>query len=436
MTATTIFALSSAPGRAGVAVFRVSGPDALATAQRLTRRNLPPREATLVTLRRPSDGITIDTALAILMPRPRSFTGEDCVEFHTHGGRAITRLMLETLSDEPGLRLAEPGEFALRAFHSGKLDLTEAEGLADLIDAETEAQRRQAIRQASGALSRLYDGWRELLLETLALTEAAIDFSDEGDVAGSAFAEARVRARRLADDLDRHLDDARRGEIVRDGFRVVLAGPVNAGKSTLLNWFAQRDAAIVSDEPGTTRDVIDVRLDLDGFPVTIADTAGLRSTSNSVELEGIRRSHARIDDADLVLWLTPVDQTEAPHAPAGAWIVRTKADTRYRTGDERIAISVHTGFGLDALTASLIAHIGERIGETADSEPVLTQARHRALVVRARQHIADFLDADPDMPELAAEDLRRGAYELGRLTGRIDPEDVLGAIFGRFCIGK
>ena len=308
-TGDTIFALSSGHGRAGVAVIRVSGPNAGIVIDRMASPRPKPRFAAFRTITDPGSGEVLDQALVLWFPAPKSETGEDMAELQVHGGRAVVAGVFEAIGGIEGCRLAEPGEFARRAFENGKLDLTGVEGLADLIDAETAAQRRQALRQADGALARLYGGWRADLIEALALLEAAIDFSDEGDVARDAEAMSRERFAALRDAIARHLDDGHRGELVRDGFQVVLAGAPNSGKSSLLNALARRDVAIVSEEAGTTRDIIEVKLDLEGLPVVVSDTAGIREAAGKVEQEGIRRALQRAGQADLVVWL--VDASNA-----------------------------------------------------------------------------------------------------------------------------
>lgn len=338
----------------------------------------------------------------------------------------------------------------MRAFENGKIDLTEAEGIADLIDAETEAQRRQAVAQAGGVLSRLYEGWRGELLDAMALTEAAIDFSDEADVADDALVRAREIAVVLREKLSAHLADGRRGEILRDGFRVVLAGAPNVGKSSLLNALARREAAIVSDEAGTTRDVIEVRLDLDGFPVIISDTAGIREATGAVEQEGIRRTIAHGRAADLVIWIADATAPEwsvpVEIADSGVAIipVQNKSDL---VRDERpaddfagfnerrpLSISAKSGEGLAALSARIATIARDKI-EPADG-PVITQARHRQALEDCERMLRAYLDQKSVTPEIGAEELRSAARALGRITGRVDAEEVLGAIFSRFCIGK
>lgn len=463
MTAvSTIFALSSAPGRAGVAVIRISGPAVRDVLRTMAHPAVTDRQAAFRRIRHPQNGDEIDRAVVLFFASPKSETGEDVAEFQVHGGPAVIRAVLDALARVQGCRMAEAGEFARRAFQNGKIDLAEAEGLADLIEAETEDQRRQALRQASGHLSALTDGWRERLIACAALVEAGIDFSDEGDVAADAFAQARRQAIPLRDEIRAALDDGHRGEILRDGFRIVLAGAPNVGKSSLLNALARRDAAIVSPEPGTTRDTIEVRLDLGGLPIVITDTAGLRATTGAVEQEGVRRTLRSAAAADLVVWVveaaapedpsvpraSPGDTTEAPPAqglridPGRLLIAANKADltpAAPRPVGVDIAVSALTGAGIPELVrllaerarARLITHPG---GVTAPA--VVTQARHRHLLEACCDHLDAFLAGTDDAPELRAEDVRSAASALGRITGRIDAEDVLDAVFGRFCIGK
>ncbi len=443
--ASTIFALASAPGRAGVAVVRVSGEGAGRVLEFMAGPRPEPRRAVGRFVRHPETGETLDRGVVLWFPAPKSFTGEDVAELHLHGGRAVIRAVLDALALMPGLRMAEPGEFARRAFEAGKLDLAEVEGLADLIDAETEGQRRQALAQASGTLSDLYDGWRASLIEALGLIEAGLDFADEGDIGAKTFADATSIITVLARAVRHHLDDGHRGEILRDGFRVALTGPPNAGKSSLLNALARRDAAIVSEEAGTTRDVIEVRLDLGGLPVIVSDTAGFRETEGAIEREGMRRSRAVAEAADLVLWLTDASSPETvlPAELAAVadrtLLVLNKIDLVSNGGmptlpDDMVPLSVTTGAGLGDLIKrlSVIAH--ERIGH--HEEPALTQVRHRQLVEQCRDSLEAFLLGAASDVELRAEDLRRAADALGRITGRVDVEDVLDHIFGRFCIGK
>ncbi len=400
-------------------------------------------EAALRNIRHPETAELLDQGLVLWFAGPHSETGEDMAEFHVHGGRAVTLAMLRALGAIPGTRLAEPGEFARRAFENGKIDLTQAEAIADLVDAETETQARQALRQAGGSLARLYEGWRAQLIEAQALSEAAIDFSDEGDVSDKATDGARAIVITLTEALRRHLDDNRRGEILREGFHVVIAGPPNVGKSSLLNAIARREAAIVSDEAGTTRDVVEVRLDLSGLPVVLSDTAGIREAEGKVEREGIRRTIARAEAADLVLWM--MDATEPqPELPSdlAAYEQRTlrvlnkidlmRVKPELREGWR--ALSLKTGDGLSELVRAIEHEARSRIG--AGDTPVITQARHRQQIVACLEALEAHLAGEAEDLELRAEDLRQAATALGRITGRVDVEDVLDQIFGRFCIGK
>ena len=438
----TIFALSSGTGTSGVAIIRASGPGVLRIVTEFALGVLPPRAARLVRIIDPTSNELIDTALALRFPAPRSYTGEDVLELHVHGGRAVIAALLAALSRIEGCRLAEAGEFTRRAFHNGKLDLTEAEGLADLIAAETEAQRRQALRVAGGALRDLYDGWRIKLIESMALMEASLDFSDEPDVASDSVAQARAAATSLRAQLSSHLEDERRGEILRDGLRVVIAGPPNAGKSSLLNALARRDVAIVSPEPGTTRDVVEARLDLGGYPIIVCDTAGIRDRpAGAIEAEGIRRSLARFAEADLVLWLIdachPISTLPIELLDQGAKVlpVLSKIDLSRPAGlTVAAAVSTLTGEGLPAL----LDVIGQRAARQLDAgdSPQITTSRQRSLVVATGVALDAFFAGSPEQPELRAEDLRQAARSLGLLTGRVDVEDVLHQLFGRFCIGK
>jgi tRNA modification GTPase len=470
--ASTIFALSSGAGRAGVAVIRISGPGVRHVMALMSAPDVLDRRAGLRRIVHPQTRALLDEAVVLFFAGPASETGEDVVEFQVHGGRAVVRAVLDALATIPDCRMAEPGEFARRAFNNGKLDLVEIEALADLVDAETEAQRRLALR-SGGVLSTLYEGWRTRLIEVAALTEAAIDFSDEGDVSASSFHAAQDRAKPLAAEISRHLDDGHRGEILRDGFRVALLGPPNAGKSSLLNALARRDAAIVSEEAGTTRDVIEVRLDLDGYPVIVSDTAGIRETDGIVEREGIRRSLAAARDADLTLWLSETGLDSPPESISREMclLVRTKVDlaksplpvlhgerARVRGGpgseqaaaphpnplpmpreeawgEGAVAISTKTGAGIDELVRTIAARAADAIGGDSDA-PVVAQTRHRLHLEAAAVCLRDYLNGSPEALELRAEDVRRAAHALGRITGRVDVEDVLDQIFSRFCIGK
>jgi tRNA modification GTPase len=437
----TIYAPSSGHGKAGVAVIRISGPQSVEVLRRMAGGVPQPRVARLTTIRNPESREILDRGLILFFPAPRSFTGEDMAELHIHGGRAVLEGVLAALTTFEDMRVAEPGEFARRAFENGKLDLTAAEGLADLIDAETEAQRRQAIRQADGALAELYEGWRVRLIAASAAIEAALDFSDERDVPETIADAARPAVKMLVGEMAAHLADARGGEILRDGFRVVIAGPPNAGKSSLLNALARRDAAIVSAEAGTTRDVIEVRLNLDGYPVILMDTAGIREALGAIEAEGIRRTLDRMREADLVLWLDDLTAPTITPLPAPGddapetLRVANKTDLATMPAPENaIPISARTGAGLDGLLAVLLQRVRSQIGATEDAP--ITRARYRYELQRAQAALISFLHNSDAALELRAEDLRSAATALGRLTGRVDVEDILDKIFSDFCIGK
>lgn len=428
----TIFALSSGRPPSGVAVVRLSGAEAAAAVLALSGRLPPPRLAGYGALRDPSTGEALDRGLVLFFPGPASATGEDVAELHLHGGRAVVAAVLRALSALPGLRPAEAGEFTRRAHANGKLDLAEVEGLADLVAAESEAQRRQALALASGALSRRVGGWREGLVGALALLEAGIDFSDEGDVSGAVTDEACAILARLAGEMRATLADAGRGERVRDGLVVALAGPPNAGKSTLLNRLAGREAAIVSAVPGTTRDVLEVHLELAGQAVTLLDTAGLRPTEDLVEAEGVRRALARAEGADLVLWLSEAG-AEPPPALMGAVRVRTKTDAGGGVPEGWIGISAETGQGIE----DLVGRIEQAAQGLGGGEPALvTRARQRRAMEQAAAHLERALGDFAGHEELRAEEVRLVMRALDRLIGRVDVEDVLDALFGTFCIGK
>lgn len=439
----TIYALASGPGRAGVAVIRASGPEAGPALDVLAGAPRPAPRAAALRRFRNDEGEEIDQGLAVWFPGPASFTGEDCAEFHVHGGPAVVAAMADALGTR-GLRPAEAGEFTRRAFANGKMDLTEAEGLADLIDAETEGQRAQALAQMTGALRALYEGWREELITVLAALEGEIDFPDEDDVPDHLSETAGGPLERLAAALEEHLDDDRRGERVRDGFVIALIGAPNAGKSSLLNRLARREAAIVTDIPGTTRDVVEVRMVLGGFPVILADTAGLRAASDAVEAEGVRRALARAEDADLRLALVDVSRETfgaelADRLRPGDGVVWNKADLaapfdEAPDGLAGFAVSALNGQGVEALERWIAERVTERL--SLREAPALSRARHRSGVERALEHLRRAQARLADAPELAAADVHLALRALESLTGRIDVEDVLDRVFSQFCIGK
>lgn len=429
----TIVALSSGAGRAGVAVVRISGNRVRFVLETMVGSVPEPRRARYAALRDQA-GEVIDHGLVLFFPGPASFTGEDVAEFQVHGSRAVLGRLLTTLTALPGLRLAEAGEFTRRAFEAGKLDLAAVEGLADLIDSETEWQRRQALRQMEGALGVAAAEWRTALVKAMTLLEAEIDFSDEGDVGGPLIAAAVAGASAVLPSLRRALGSFSAGERVREGFVVVLAGPPNAGKSSLLNALARRDVAIVSPVAGTTRDAIEVRLDLGGIPVVLVDTAGLRESADAIEAEGVRRALQRAANADLVLHLRAVGAPAVPEMIAAPCVaIATKIDLGGEAGPGELGVSALTGAGLDAL----IGLVADRLTALGQAEPaLLTRERQRVAVLDAAAAIERAGAIPPEQPELIAEELRLAVRALERLIGRVDVEDVLDSLFSGFCIGK
>ena len=436
----TIFALSTGAPPAGVAVVRLSGSSVRFGLETLVGSIPEPRRASLRSVRA-RGGEVIDKGLVLFFPVPASFTGEDMAELHLHGGRAVVAAILAELETLSGFRAAEAGEFTRRAFANQRMDLTQVEGLADLILAETEAQRRQALRQADGVLRRLYDGWRDQLIRARALIEAELDFPEEDDVPGSVSVQVWDAVAALEKEIVNHVAD-RRGERLRDGAEIVILGPPNAGKSSLINAIAQRDVAIVTPEPGTTRDLIEVRLDLGGYPVTLVDTAGLREADSVVEQEGIRRAEERAAKADVVVWLRDVTDDDRGTGPLpGAVTVGTKIDLidsegerLRRTAGFDVILSARTGEGVSSLLALLAGRVADHL--PAAESILTTRSRHRTALLGCLEALHCALD-EPDRPiELRAEDLRRAGDALGRITGRIDVEDLLDVIFRDFCIGK
>lgn len=435
----TIFAPATGVGRAAISIIRLSGPACDKTLEALVRGALPAaRRAALKTLRHPVTGEELDRALVIRFPAPHSFTGEDMAELQITGGRAVLAGIFEALAHLADMRPAEPGEFALRAFENARLDLSQVEGLADLVDAQTQAQRRQALRIAGGALTRESEAIRTFVLEAMAQIEAQIDFSDQEDVDADGLRRARQLAETAARRIEQTLVSAQSGERLRDGFNVVIAGPPNVGKSTLMNAIARRDVSIVSPTPGTTRDPIEIQLDLRGFPVNLVDTAGIRDTDDPIEKEGIARARRRADEADLTLWLS-----EGPAAEAAASSgnqspvisVRTKIDLAAKISSPgMIAVSARTGDGIDRLLDAVADVAEERF--TGQGVALITLTRHRLAFEEALAHLERLLAQQDAAPEFIAEDLRLAARALARIAGRIDVEEVLGEIFSRLCIGK
>ena len=435
----TIFALASGAGRAAIAVLRISGPECSAVLQIIAPgADFPDRRAVLRTLRHPYSREPLDRALITWFCAPRSFTGEEMAEVSVTGGRAVTSAFIKALALIPGLRLAEPGEFAWRAFMNGKIDLSEVDGLADLVEAETEAQRRQAQRIAGGALSRECDAIRTSLLEAMAAVETQIVFTDVEDASDFTLETVKDAARGAIERIDRALATADAAARLREGFTVVIAGPPNVGKSTLMNALAGRDVAITSPVPGTTRDLIEVFLDLRGYPVILVDTAGVRESHDPIEQEGVARARRRAESADLILWLNDRADDLGPSLGSATLVVRTKMDLKQADPSvgkpAGVAISAKTGAGVDRLL-DVIAELAEE--RMSSREPtLLTLERHRRGFQEARQALAATLVPGAAEPELIAEDLRRAALAMDRIVGRIGAEDVLGEIFARLCVGK
>jgi len=446
----TIFALSSGRPPSAIALVRVSGPQAGNALTLLAGKIPAPRLATRVLLRA-ADQTPIDDAVVLWFPGPASATGEDVAEFHAHGGRAVLAALFAALAALPDVRAADPGEFTRRAFENGKLDLTEAEALDDLIHADTNRQRRQALRQLKGLLGDKARDWRARIIEASALIEAGIDFSDEGDVSSELIAPALEKVKILLGEIEEVLAAQGRSERLRDGLVVAITGPPNVGKSTLMNALARREVAIVSPHAGTTRDIIEVQLDLDGYPVTVIDTAGVREADDPVEQEGVRRAKARAADADLVLWLVDGHyEIDLPDCAAPVWVVRNKIDLEGEgpiagssaalrvapgpTGGIRIGISASRGDGIRELVAALVDFARNCFGSGEGG--LIGRERQRKLLQQTAVALQRSITVIGEGEELAAEELRAAALSLGRLLGRVDVEDILDVIFREFCIGK
>jgi len=432
----TIFALATPPGRGAIAVLRLSGPSVEAALTALGATRLKPRMASVRDLSHAGD--QIDQALVLRFVAPNSYTGEDAAELHLHGGRAVVEAASRALI-ALGLRPADPGEFTRRAFQNGRMDLAQAEAVADLIDAETSAQAKQALGQLDGKLSETYAGFRRDLLHALALVEAEIDFPDE-EVPDNLARTAGPVLERLGADLRRAVDTGRRGERVRDGYRIVLIGETNAGKSSLFNALVAREAAIVTPIAGTTRDVLDADLVIGGYAVTLSDTAGLRDSDDPVEAEGVRRARMRAEQADLRVWVRALgdpDGVAAAYVKDGDLIVATKSDlgvSLARVGHETLAVSTTTGDGLAELRDWIAARLAQDL--SGADFPAVTQERHRLRLLEALESVDAARAALHVAPEMAGDDLRRAADALARVTGAIGVEDILGEVFSTFCIGK
>lgn len=428
----TIFALASGALPAGVAIIRISGPDAFPAAQSLMNDFSPSRGSVLRTIRK-RNGSIIDKGLVLSFANPNSFTGEDCVELHLHGSRAVVAAVYDELSNLDNLRLAEAGEFSRRAFENGKMDLVEVEGLADLISAETEMQRRLAIEQSFGGQSDLYMDWAERLTRARALIEAELDFADEDDVPGSVSDQVWQDVGELFLEVKNHLEGVKAGEIIRDGFKVVISGPPNAGKSSLLNAIANRDVAIVTEIAGTTRDIVSVDVNMDGYLIRFFDTAGLRASDDPVEREGIRRARIAIEQADMILQLEEiglkfeddVGETKSPLLRIG-----TKHDLHGDVDGYDMLLSIETGEGLQELRQTIL----DSVKSCWHGSAVPVRARQIQFLLEASNFIDEALNGRE--LDLRAESLRSAANSLGRITGRVDVEQLLDLIFSQFCIGK
>lgn len=443
----TIYALSTVYGKSGVAVVRVSGLNALRALREMTCldiQTIKPRYAYFCTLSDIKTKEPIDKALVLYFKAPHSFTGEDTVEIHCHGSKAVLACMLKNLSQMEDFRLAEAGEFSKRAFYNNKMDLTEAEGLADLIDAETSAQQKQALKQMSGTLRKLYDSWRERLLKVYAYLEAYIDFPEE-DIDPKIITECEDTVEALQTEIKEHLNASKNGERLREGFQVVLTGPTNAGKSSLINAVVERQAVIVSDIAGTTRDAVDVHLDVAGYPVILTDTAGLRNSDDDIEKKGIEIAHQKAEDADLILGIfdatrdnRAIFEDMPAHLQNKMIYVANKADILSEKQKEMllkegcVPVSAKTKEGLPSLFEKIKTRI--QAGISSGSSEIITRVRYRECLNECLQNLEAF---NFDKPiELSGEDIRLAARALGKITGKIEVSEILDKIFGSFCIGK
>ena len=437
----TIYALSTFYGKSGVAVIRISGEDAYQVVSKMTDlKKLNPRQAYFTTIKDVSSNTELDKSLILFFESPNSFTGEDVVELHIHGSKAVIASVLDNLSKIKNFRLAEPGEFSKRAFYNGKMDLTEAEGLADLIESETTAQQQYALKQMSGGLKNLYDNWREDIIKILAHIEAYIDFPEE-DIPDNIKKNLLNTVFKLTKEVEKHLSQSNIGERLRDGFKVVIVGPPNAGKSSLLNWLAKREAAIVSDIAGTTRDAIDIHLDIKGYPVIFTDTAGLRETDEVIENKGVEIAHQKMQGADLIICLFDASKDSVQlfdniaKAFQNVIIVGNKSDLVSQQNpvqNQQNSISIKNNIGMESLLDAIYNNIQSRV--SASTGALITRHRYREALEETLEHLKNF-NLDKEI-ELSAEDIRLAARNLGKITGRIEVDDVLNKIFSDFCIGK
>ena len=445
----TIYAASTAGLPSAIAIIRLSGPQTRFAIETIAGSCPEPRYAAYRVLRNPDDQTPIDRGLVLWFPGPESFTGEDSGEFQVHGSRAVVEALLGILRALPGLRIAEAGEFTYRAFLNGKMDLTAVEGLADLIAAETEAQRRQALRQGDGRLGNLYDSWRKDIVHARAMIEAELDFADEEDVPGGASDQIWPKLKQLECAIRDHCAQSTRAQAIRSGLSVVLQGRPNAGKSSLLNALSKREAAIVSDEAGTTRDVVTVNMNLGGYLFSVSDTAGIREAGSQVEAEGVKRAVAAGRAADLILWLKDGEEGEPDGLANGnddleettvpVWMLRSKSDLidseqKQPEADVDMHVSAKDGDGLNRLENRLIAFAQSQCG--TGMEDLSTRTRHFQELEAVVGALATAIGNAEDPIEMRAEELRKASDSLGRLTGRIDVEELLGVIFSEFCVGK
>ena len=434
MSEDTIVALSSGTVPSGVAVIRISGMACSDIAHSMIGDLPQSRIATLKSIIDPNNKEELDKALVISFPGPNSFTGEDCLELQLHGGRAVVNAVLNALCSFDKVRIAEPGEFSRRAFENGKLDLTEIEGIADLVSSETEAQRKQALAQTRGDSRETFEDWRKRLIHMRALIEAELDFSEEEDVPEEISAEGFDQVSRLKSEIETHLADNRAGEIIRDGFKIALMGKPNAGKSSLLNTLAKRDVAIVTNEAGTTRDVLDVHLDIDDYAVIVSDTAGLRESDNIVETEGIKRAELKGSEADLVIWLKDVNDHEEPPELKYDDVLHVISKDDDKNEKDVISISVSSADGIDNLLSEIRKIMNAKLNRV--ETVLISRLRYRNALEECVQHLSYVLDHDISDIELKAETLRHASDCIGRITGKIDVEDLLDVIFSEFCVGK
>jgi len=432
-TANSIVALSSGVVPSGVAIIRVSGPACLQIIETFLVTTPEARKATLAKIYLPDEEKPLDEGLAVWFPAPNSFTGEDCLELQVHGSRVVVADLLEALCKLDNVRTADAGEFSRRAFENGKMDLTAIEGLADLIAAETREQRLQAYGQHHGNLRELYDSWRQKLIHLRAMIEAEFDFSEEEDVPEEIAEQGFLELKQLISEIETHMDDKRAGEIIRDGFQIVLLGKPNAGKSSLLNALSKRDVAIVTDEPGTTRDIISVDLDIDGYAVRITDTAGLRESDNKIEQEGIKRAIKASDNADLVLWLQALGDEEFGDRPElDNLLTITSKDDLGSYHD--MSVSSETGHGIDKLLEAIASQIKSKVSSRESG--LISRQRYRENLAETLLLLNKASEAQYGRKELQSEDLRNASHALGKITGLIDIEDLLDVIFSEFCVGK